>query len=241
MTQKDENPVLPFEGTIKGYTINFLRENEWKLDGFLEFDDLMQEAWAVYLLVAQRYSHVVKNQKHFMALYKSALRNKIIDLAAKATDCRRHVTTTSSEEDAQTSILEMVEGDLENEGYLSELIRTASSEVKAVLTFVFQPEKNEEQSLEFWKNQERNWRGWTPAGFVEALEADADAEIVRTDAEVIKDCQKTCESVEEVQEVLGLGKKKFLGNEYLCRCLGYDHNIVDLVQMTHDHLRDASV
>lgn len=184
--------VLPFDGAIKGYTLNFLKKNKWKVSGYLEFEDLMQEAYATYLLIKDRYGTVVDSQAHFMSLYKSSLRNKITDLSLKATDHRKNSTIYDQvDEDSEDSILDLLVGLEDNEAIFDDLVANAPSEIKSVINYVTQPEKSVEENQKFWSQQERIWK---------------------------------------LQ-----GKKKFLGNEYLCSRLGFDHNHVDLVGMTIEH------
>lgn len=198
-TYKKEAPVsnvLPFEGTIKGYTIKFLNKNLWKVEGYLEFEDLMQEAHAVYLLVVQKYSAVVTTPSHFMSLYKSALRNKLIDHSVKATEYRKEVTYLYDDEGNEVDIVDTLMGACDNDAIFNNLLDKAPEEVRAVVNFVLQKSKTPAEAVTFWKSQEELWK---------------------------------------LQD-----KKKFLGNEYLCSRLGYDHENVDLVGITYEHFQNPA-
>jgi DNA-directed RNA polymerase specialized sigma24 family protein len=73
---------MPWDGPIKGYAINFIEHVAWMFANRCEPDDLLQEAWVVYWKVSEAYPHISK-RKHFMALFKSALRNHFINYNRK--------------------------------------------------------------------------------------------------------------------------------------------------------------
>ena len=68
-----------WEGPIEGYSKNYVAKRLFKLEPLgYEFCDLVQEAYLVFLKCKRMYEP--ENAKHFMSLYKTALRNKFFDL-----------------------------------------------------------------------------------------------------------------------------------------------------------------
>jgi hypothetical protein len=63
-------------------------KNYWKVAHIYELEDLMQDGYLVYVQCREHYRtspHVVE-RRHFMALFKTAFRNHVIDLSNK---CRK--------------------------------------------------------------------------------------------------------------------------------------------------------
>lgn len=60
-----------------------------------EFDDLLQEAYLIYMKVKRDYPHI-DNQKWFLKFFTICLKNRLINMAAK---CGRTVSLEALEED----------------------------------------------------------------------------------------------------------------------------------------------
>ena len=88
-----------WEGHIRGWAVNFIRKNQWRCDRLHDFDDLLQDAYLVFLKIEERYPRVV-HPPHFMALYKRALQNQFHDLAR----LRKKLRTTFADADAETAL-----------------------------------------------------------------------------------------------------------------------------------------
>ena len=86
-----------WSGPIQGYTVNTVRAVWPKLCVHSEFEDLLQEGYVVFLICARRYCAPDRprrptlaqarrgwgycdDPRWFMALYKTALRNRLCDL-----------------------------------------------------------------------------------------------------------------------------------------------------------------
>ena len=65
----------------KKWAIKFIRHNQWRCDRIYGFDDLLQEAYLVFLKITEKYPRV-NNPQNFMGLYKMALANWFHDRAA---------------------------------------------------------------------------------------------------------------------------------------------------------------
>jgi hypothetical protein len=69
-----------FEGPISGWAANYIKKNYWRVAGYLEFEDLIQDAYWKFLVCRDAYPHVIEPQ-HFMALFKKAYINHFTDLS----------------------------------------------------------------------------------------------------------------------------------------------------------------
>lgn len=69
-----------FSGPIEGHAVNMSRRYYPMLAAELEFEDLLQEAWVVFLRCRHRYRGVVDNPAWFMAIFSVALRRRMVDL-----------------------------------------------------------------------------------------------------------------------------------------------------------------
>lgn len=113
-----------WEGPIKGWTINFIKRNYWRVASHYEFEDLLQEAYIKYLQICNAYPNVMQ-PAHFMRLYQVALRNHMHDLANAVT---REVTELVDPE-----VLGQVPAANGHYGFINTLVRQAPEEVKLFL------------------------------------------------------------------------------------------------------------
>lgn len=60
-----------YDEGVKKWTSHFINKNFWKINSHCEKQDLHSEFWIVFDKIAKRYAGV--SQKHFMALYKTAV------------------------------------------------------------------------------------------------------------------------------------------------------------------------
>jgi hypothetical protein len=93
-----------WKGPIEGFVVNFAKLNAWRVQPAMDEMDLYQEAWILFNKCVEYYPEV--EPKHFMALFKTALHNRMTTLAQLRT--RRHeVTECASElQDAHITTLE---------------------------------------------------------------------------------------------------------------------------------------
>lgn len=73
-----------FTGPVEGWAVNYIYHNAWRVPAEHGPDDLYQDAWVVFLRVADHYPGV-KKPEHFMSLYQRAFINHITNLANKRT------------------------------------------------------------------------------------------------------------------------------------------------------------
>lgn len=131
-----------WDGIIKGAAINFIRENKWRCDPIHSRDDLEQDAYIIFLKICDRYPLVVE-AKHFMSLFKSALRNWMHDHARYTK--RKRVVHAETIKDVSELYLERI-GEVTNNGYLGALLAEAPDELKAALKIL------EENPKSLWRN-----------------------------------------------------------------------------------------
>jgi DNA-directed RNA polymerase specialized sigma24 family protein len=145
-----------YDGPIAGYVVNFIRKNQWRTARTHEFDDLKQEAYIVFMRVAEKYPDMDTPQ-HFMALFKMAWTNHFTDLANKHTNQSFQVQMPVYRGEDGEEAMEMdMAGDLNNDGELAVLLNEAPSEVVAVLNlFLSAPQEILDMALASWRGRDK--------------------------------------------------------------------------------------
>lgn len=77
--------VPTWEGPIEAWAIGYALTNVWRVQPEHDVDDIMQEARILFLRCRELYWPNVQEPKHFMALFKMAFTNKIINLSNRRT------------------------------------------------------------------------------------------------------------------------------------------------------------
>lgn len=151
--------TFTFEGPIEGYVVNFLRKNYWKVERTVPRDDVMQEAHVVYLRCKRRYPDV--EDKHFMALFKTAWSNHFTDLANEDTERRCEVSSSVHDDDDEHRVAYAEPcGATDNDGMLSVLVQQAPREVSMVLNlFLNAPQELLDLALSKWRENGRYLAG----------------------------------------------------------------------------------
>lgn len=108
----------------------FIRNHKWRVDRLLDEDDLMQEAWITFNYVANTYPRC-NCSKHFMALFKRAMINKMNDRSCRVK--RRRETPEGAISCDITEVLSGRIGEITNGGYLAALLNEQPEELKIVL------------------------------------------------------------------------------------------------------------
>lgn len=128
-----------WEPEIRGWTVNYVSKNKWCYEHTNDFEDLMQDAFLVFLKVCESYPRCVE-APHFMALYKTALRNTFFDKS-------RYLERKRGLIDESVAVDEFQEGQFTslgtdyNEGPLWTLITSAPKEVRMFFSFFQDEEK----------------------------------------------------------------------------------------------------
>lgn len=124
MTKIRFTPRWP--GPIQGHAINLVKRWFPALCSEYEFEDLLQEAYIVYMKCKQAYPHI-DNPAWFMAMFSRSLHNKLINLAARS---GRYISTEDMSPDDEPAtntdegFLRMVLQELPDE--IKDLIRTVT-------------------------------------------------------------------------------------------------------------------
>ena len=141
MPQKRVRARLAFtpiwEGVIRGWAKKFISKNRWRCDSIHNFDDLLNDAYLTFIRVAERYPRVM-DPPHFMALYKTAMRNEMHD-RARYVQRKRPVHAELS--DDVSDLFDDRMGEVTNGGHFNLLMAEAPPEVRLALTLLSeQPE-----------------------------------------------------------------------------------------------------
>lgn len=79
--------VARFPGPIQGHAINAARRFFPRLCADYEFEDLLQEAYLVFMKCKRKYAAKIDNPKWFMAIFRVSLHNHFINLTKKCGLC----------------------------------------------------------------------------------------------------------------------------------------------------------
>lgn len=148
-----------FNGPIEGYVVNMLRTNFWRVERSMQRQDVLQEAYCVFLRVQAKYPEVEMGP-HFMALFKIAWHNEFNELANTDTKLRAEVAmpTHRGEDGEDGAEIEQL-GGLDCDGPLAIAIEQAPAEVKAVLAlFLNAPAELLEMALRGWNGRNKKER-----------------------------------------------------------------------------------
>lgn len=141
-----------FKGPVEGYVVNFLRGKMWRVSATHTREEMMQEAYIVFLRCAARYAARVENGAHFMSLFKTAWNNEFNDISQRATVAREPISENVLTDEGDVEALDSV-GDLDNDGSLAVMIKQAPKEVILVLTlFLVAPQEVVNLAMESWRS-----------------------------------------------------------------------------------------
>lgn len=141
-----------YKGPIEGFVVNFVNKNYWRVSGYIEREDLFQEAHLLYLKVCEAYP-TVDNGRWFFSLYKTSFLNYFNGISNKKTE--RFLNEIIMEEDISDIDIESIDARVShNEGWLSVLIDGAPEEVRAVLSLLAAaPSELLEEVAVAWRTQ----------------------------------------------------------------------------------------
>lgn len=144
-----------YQGPIAGYVINHMNKHYWKVAATMPRDDLLQEAYVVFLRCKRKYPSLDTPQ-HFMALFKTAWNHQFLDFANEDT-ASRCLVEMPRVKTAEGDTMEFeLQGDGDNDGALAIAIDQAPSEVKAVLQlFLNAPAELLEIATDSWKGNDK--------------------------------------------------------------------------------------
>lgn len=126
-----------WEPKVRGWALKYIRENKWRFEHLHDVDDLMQDAYLVFLKVCDSYPRVV-DPPHFMSLYKRSLSNFLTDrsreYARKQNIIDESVYIPATEElppAADKSLIPFYDS-----GPLEALLRNGPEELRLLIDFI---------------------------------------------------------------------------------------------------------
>lgn len=164
-----------FAGPVEGWTVNFCKVNFWRVESSMTMDDVMQEAYIVFMRVAKAYPDL-ETPQHFMALYKRAWVNEFTNLAHQDTKLRAMTPemTETSEGGVEPT------GELYNDGHLAIMLRQAPREVLMVLNlFLNAPTEIVEVALSSWKGRDRRCKAGGSSRICQMLGLPTDLDVMK--------------------------------------------------------------
>src|SRR5690606_11351497 len=141
-----------WEPEIKFWSLAYIRKNKWRYEYTHDVDDLIQDAYVVFMKVAEAYPRCVQ-PGHFMALYKTSLRNMLWD-KSREYERKLHLIDEHMEVDfAQTGDCDTPDP-LSNLGEVAALIASGPPEIRMFMSFI----QNDENLLKL-REPQRSKRG----------------------------------------------------------------------------------
>lgn len=128
--------LQPDEGAV-GWIHAYARRNFWRVSSWYELKDLVQDGYLHYYRCVDRYSAVVENRRHFMALFKRVYSVHIITLSNHRTQLTEvpfaSMAVAVDGQDTEYRVEEVLGAVSESAtGWV--LIREAPKEIRAVLS-----------------------------------------------------------------------------------------------------------
>lgn len=121
-----------WEGVVKNWAASFIKKQQWRCDRIHEFDDLLQDCYLIFLKLVERYPRVIEPH-HFMALFKTSVRNSFHDKSSyKQRKGQYHLELPA---DVSDSCVEQI-GEATNAGYLMALLGEAPEELRLALALL---------------------------------------------------------------------------------------------------------
>lgn len=123
--------VEKWEGKVENWAKSFINKNQWRCDEIHSREDLLQDAYLVYLKISDKYPRVAR-ESHFMALYCRALSNQLHDHARSV---RRKRDVFGVIECIDEQMIDVI-GDTTNDGYLNVLLAEAPEELRLAMSLM---------------------------------------------------------------------------------------------------------
>lgn len=140
--------VARWPGPIEGHAVNTVKHYYGILHPWHEFDDLLQEAYIVFMRCKRAYAETVDNPAWFMSLFSNSLRNRFINLI-------RHGPRYNFIEDTEMALADSRHM-FNEEGYLQCLLQ----EVPPVLNMMVRLATQDKISPQRRKSTRRHLEDW---------------------------------------------------------------------------------
>lgn len=119
--------VPQFDGAVKGWAVNHITRNVWRVEHSMDINDCVQEAYLVFLHTTKSYP-LCSDPRHFMKLFQTSWTRRFHDLSAADTRQRAREVSPQGKDFGERLI-----GDMANEGELLVMLRQAPRDVRMVL------------------------------------------------------------------------------------------------------------
>lgn len=123
-----------WDDKIQKWTRGFVSKNLWRCDNIHDVDDLMQDAYLLFLKIKHAYPRINKSSA-FLNVYKAALRNALHD-HARGMMVKNPVFVDTFEDDASSFYADRIVGEVTNNGYLAALLQEAPEELRMALALL---------------------------------------------------------------------------------------------------------
>jgi hypothetical protein len=169
-----------FKGPIEGWVVNHMTKNYWRVAKTMPREDLLQEAYVVFLRCKRNYANkgVVTTPQHFMALFKTAWTNEFTSLSVADTNSRFIVADTTDYGDGAVTLDSM--GETDNDGSLAIMVRQAPREVLMVLNlFLSAPQELIDLALGSWNINDRRGKAGSSKRVCQMLGLPEDLDVLK--------------------------------------------------------------
>lgn len=120
-----------WEPEIRNWSLAYIRKNKWRYEHINDVADLIQDAYVVFLKVSDSYPRCVE-PSHFMALYKTSLRNMLFD---KSREYERKLNLID-EYKCLDDTSDVPAPQMHGFGELSAMISNGPPEIKMFMSFI---------------------------------------------------------------------------------------------------------
>lgn len=128
------NPHTILDEGMKRWIYNQAHRNLWRVSGWVDIDDLIQDGFMCYVICKARYQP--KNRDHFMSLVKITFINHITDLANKRTRTPESPICDIAEAGNDQELLENLAGSDNTDAEVISILARASKEVRLILSVI---------------------------------------------------------------------------------------------------------
>lgn len=131
--------LAEWDGPIEGYTVKYV--SKWNYNNLFELQEMIHEGYLVFTKTKIKYANSVDNPSWFMSLYKTSLRNRLVDLT------KRKIILESLDQEYNLGSYEM-------DGYLLVLINQAPEELyKIINLFIGGSNKTLSRKFKAWERK----------------------------------------------------------------------------------------
>lgn len=123
-----------WEPEIKNWSKAYIAKNKWRCESINGVDDLLQDAYVVFLKVSEAYPRCVEPAR-FMALYKTSFRNMIFD---KSRELERRFYVIDDFEEVNPIKEDRVVDPMSDMGSVAALISQGPPEIRMFMSFIMQ-------------------------------------------------------------------------------------------------------